>query len=269
MPDPSAPLPVPGVPLRPAWLNRLPLSPDRRDYLRLSRTATYGFLAALPLLVGYHVLILLANPAGPMQVRVGAEVWITRLLAFFGATGMLALGVAVLLVGIGVFAYERKKRIPIRRRYFGWMVAESLVYAVVLAALIGYVVGVLFAVAPQMMAAQVGQPSWFMMLALSLGAGIYEELVFRVLLVGGLFLALHRLTPWTRGRAYVVAAIVGALVFSAVHYIGPLGDPFALPSFTFRFLFGLALNAVFLIRGFGVAAWTHALYDVLVVTLVT
>ncbi|MEP0547892.1 MAG: CPBP family intramembrane glutamic endopeptidase [Rhodothermales bacterium] len=266
MPDSSpSPSSTPG----PAWLDRLPLRPGRREYVALSRTATYSFLAALPLLVGYHVLILVANAgSGPVQVRVGAEVWITRLLAWFGATGMLALGVAVLVAGLVVFVAERKKDIPIRRRYFGWMVAESLVYAVVLAALVGYVVGVLFAVAPDVMAAQVGQPGRFMMLALSLGAGIYEELVFRVFLVGGLFAALHRLTPWTRGRAYVVAALVGALVFSAVHYIGPLGDPFALPSFTFRFLFGLALNAVFLVRGFGIAAWTHALYDVLVVTLV-
>ncbi|MEM1042717.1 MAG: CPBP family intramembrane glutamic endopeptidase [Bacteroidota bacterium] len=256
------------VPLRPAWLNQLGLSPDRHDYLRFSRTATYGFLAALPLLVGYHTLILLAN-GGQAGVRVGAEVWITRLLAAFGATGMLALGAAVLLVGVGVLWWERKKAIPVRRRYLGMMVAESAVYAVVLAFTIGWFVGLLFAFAPEAMAAQVGRPDRFTLVALSLGAGIYEELVFRVILVGGLFLALHRLAAWKRGRAYLVAAVVGALIFSAVHYTGALGDPFELSSFTFRFLFGLALNAVFLVRGFGIAAWAHALYDVLVVTLLT
>jgi membrane protease YdiL (CAAX protease family) len=273
MPDFSAPGPpdlsgLADAPLRPRWLARLPLTPNARDYVRFSRTATYSFLAALPLLVGYHVLILVANVGSRAQVRVGAEVWITQLLAWFGATGMLALGVAVLLVGLGVLWAERKKHIPIRARYFGRMVVESLVYAVLLALLIGWVVGLLFAVAPQLMAAQVAQTGWLTMLALSLGAGIYEELVFRVILVGGLFLALHRFTAWERGTAYIVAAVVGALIFSAVHYIGVLGDPFQLGSFTFRFLFGLALNAVFLVRGFGIAAWTHALYDVLVVTFV-
>ncbi len=272
MPDaPFSSIPPPDpteVPLRPAWLNRLGLSPERLDYLRLSRTATYSFLAALPLLVGYHTLIFLAND-GPIGVRVGAEVWITRLLAFFGATGMLALGAAVLLVGIGVLWWERKKAIPIRRRYLWMMITESAAYAVLLALTIGWVVGLLFAIAPDVMAAQAGKPDRFTLVALSLGAGIYEELVFRVILVGGLFLALHRLTAWERGRAYIVAAIVGALIFSAVHYIGALGDPFQLSSFTFRFLFGLALNAVFLIRGFGIAAWAHALYDVLVVTLLS
>jgi membrane protease YdiL (CAAX protease family) len=102
-------------------------------------------------------------------------------------------------------------------------------------------------------------------LALSIGAGLYEELVFRVLLVGGLALLFRGLME-SSTQAYVLAALVGAALFSGAHYVGPLGDPFALPSFTFRFLFGLALNALFLGRGFGVAAWTHALYDVMVVT---
>ena len=104
-----------------------------------------------------------------------------------------------------------------------------------------------------------------MMLVLSIGAGLYEELIFRVVLVGGLFWMLSKVMTksW---MAYVMAAILGALLFSAVHYIGALGDPFTMASFTFRFLFGLALNGIFLARGFGVAAWTHAIYDVLVVT---
>jgi membrane protease YdiL (CAAX protease family) len=112
------------------------------------------------------------------------------------------------------------------------------------------------------------------MLALSLGAGLYEELVFRVVLVGGLFWLFSTFRGKDSGEngwksaspAYLLAAVTGAAIFSAVHYVGALGDPFTLSSFTFRFLFGLALNGLFLARGFGIAAWTHAIYDVLVVT---
>ena len=120
------------------------------------------------------------------------------------------------------------------------------------------IVGLLFAAAP----APVGDV--WMQLALSIGAGLYEELLFRVLLVGGLALILRQLLR-TSTMAYVVAAVVGAVLFSAVHYVGALGDPFAWTSFTFRFVFGLLLNVLFLWRGFGVAAWTHALYDVMLV----
>ena len=102
-----------------------------------------------------------------------------------------------------------------------------------------------------------------MQLALSLGAGLYEELVFRVLLVGGFYWLLSRFTDKT--VAYTSAALIAAAIFSAVHYIGVFGDPFTLSSFAFRFMFGLMLNVLFILRGFGIAAWTHALYDVSIV----
>jgi len=241
-----------------------------RAYHQVTRTATYGFLMALPLLLLYEALILLANQGAQMQVRVGAEVWMKRVLASLGGIGMHALAVVVLVIGLAIFFYERGKQRPLRARYFGWMIAESTLYAIALAFVVSNIVGFIFAAAPVSLTGrpllfQVAEQGYGMQLALSLGAGLYEELLFRVVLVGGLYWGLSKAVDRTK-IAYIVAAGVGALVFSAVHYIGALGDPFALDSFTFRFLFGLALNAVFLVRGFGVAAWTHALYDVMVVS---
>ena len=235
-----------------------------RDYHRVTRTATYGFLMALPLLVLYEVLIWLVNQGEVMQVRISAEVWMKRVLPTLGTTGTHVLALVVLLIGVGIYLYERKKHIPIRPRYMGWVIGESAVYAVVLAFLVSMVVGVIFAAAPT---AQMAEQGLATKLALSIGAGLYEELLFRVVLVGGMFAVLQMfIAKNNRTLAYVIAAVIGALIFSWVHYIGALGDPFTLSSFTFRFLFGLALNVVFLVRGFGVAAWTHALYDVMIVT---
>ena len=248
-----------------------PVDPARpatswRDYHQVTRTATYSFLMALPLLLLYEGFILLVNRGQGMEVRISAEVWMKRVLPTLGATAWHVLAVVVLLLGIGVYLYERKKNIPIRTRYFGWMIGESAVYAVVLALLVSTVIGMIFAAAPATLAAvQMAQQSVWTQLALSIGAGLYEELLFRVLLVGGLYLLLKKVLPQNTA-AYVIAAVVGALLFSTVHYIGALGDAFTLSSFMFRFLFGLALNVVFLVRGFGVAAWTHALYDVMIVT---
>jgi hypothetical protein len=252
------------------------------SYLQTTRTATYGFLAAVPLLVAYEALILITNGATTAPVRVGADVWIKQLIASVGATGMFAIGLGLLVVGSIVMVKDRKKGIPLRPAYFGWMIAESLVYAVVVAAIVSRLVQMVFSgmglapgltmaldftLAPDLIVAATPQADFGMarMIALSIGAGLYEELVFRVVLVGGLFWVLNKFLS-RRLLAYGVAAFVGALIFSAVHYIGVYGDPFELPSFTFRFLFGLALNGLFLARGFGVAAWTHALYDILVVT---
>lgn len=239
-----------------------------QGYHQTTRTATYGFLAALPLLVLYEVLIALVNQGQVMQVRVSAEVWLKRVLPALGMTGMHMLAAVVLLVGIGIFFYERKKHIPIKPRYFGWMIGESAVYAVVLAFLVSGLVGMIFAFAPVSLAAgQMAEQSVWTKLALSIGAGLYEELLFRVLLVGGLYWLVSLFTGKRhRVTVYAGVAVIGALLFSTVHYIGALGDAFTWASFTFRFIFGLALNVVFLVRGFGVAAWTHALYDVMIVT---
>jgi hypothetical protein len=68
--------------------------------------------------------------------------------------------------------------------------------------------------------------------------------------------------PWVSG---VFATVLGAFIFSAFHYVGPLGDTLELGSFTFRMVAGLLLSGLFLLRGFGIAAWTHALYDVFLV----
>ena len=235
-------------------------------YAHSTRTATYGFLAALPLLVLYEVGVILAN-TGRGQIRVGADAWIKSALASLGVQGGLLLGAVVVVIGGVVFWMERDRRPPLRARYFGWIVVESLIYAVVLAFIVSGVVGTIFGAASLWPAAltQMSTLSLPLQLALSIGAGLYEELFFRVLLVGGLFLGLRQVVK-DRKTAYAVAAVVGALIFSWVHYVGAYGDPFTLASFTYRFLFGLALNGVFLLRGFAVAAWAHALYDVLVVT---
>lgn len=232
-----------------------------KAYLQATRTASYGFLAAMPLLIVYEVLVLLVNAGRTAEVRVGADVWIKTAMSLLGDWGMLGVSIGVLCLGAFIFIRERKKHIPLKAAWFGLLILESLVYAVVLALLISTTVGALFGAIgiPQ---AAIDRPT---MLVLSIGAGLYEELVFRVVLVGGLFWTGKQFLGSKR-KAYVVAALVGAFIFSLVHYLGPLGDPFQFSSFTFRFLFGLALNGIFLVRGFGAAAWTHALYDVLVVT---
>jgi hypothetical protein len=104
-------------------------------------------------------------------------------------------------------------------------------------------------------------------LMLAIGAGLYEELLFRVLLVGALALLAHKVLGWRPMAAGTAAVVIGALAFAAFHYVGPAADPLQLYSFVFRTIGGLFFSALFLLRGFGIAAWTHALYDILVMVL--
>jgi hypothetical protein len=148
---------------------------------------------------------------------------------------------------------------------------EGATYATAMGAASSWIVGKLFAGihAPAVASPVTG-------LVMSLGAGFYEELAFRVVLFG--LGAKILVWAFARQRVAFVAdgpaptasaagimilwAILSASAFSAMHYAGALGDPFDLRSFVARAVLGLALTVVYATRGFAAAVWTHALYDI-------
>jgi membrane protease YdiL (CAAX protease family) len=230
-------------------------------YFRDTHTLLYSYLIALPLLLLYEVLIFIAQPDSEQVVRISVDVWIKTLFSYFGSNIISITLIFVAIIGIVILYRERNKLSTLKPRYFLLMIAEAGLYAFLLALLLSAFVGALVQIVqPQ----TVDSLSAIQKIALSLGAGLYEELFFRVILVSGL-LYIFKYFIAKKWVAFTAAMVVAALLFSLVHYIGVLGDPFTLGSFLFRFLFGLALNAIYLWRGFGMAAWTHAIYDIMVV----
>jgi hypothetical protein len=252
-----------------------PRPPSRTDsYWRLSRAPRYSLLFALPLLALYEGLAALLS--GAAGVRNGAEVLLNELLGVLVGprAGLVVVGLVVLgcvvLAGIDL----RRNRGGVRPRVFAWMLAESAALAVVCGFVVSAVtmrllnaVGPRLAILVQSADAPQAALAWPTRLMLSLGAGLFEELVFRVLLVGALVLGLRRLAGFRPAVAGVIATVVGALVFSAAHYVGAFGDAFTVQSFVFRAIAGLFFSGLFVLRGFGIAAWTHALYDVMVLVV--
>jgi hypothetical protein len=238
-----------------------------KGYLELTRSLTYSLLFTLPLLLLYELGTLLMSRAHPNALRTGADVLLRSLLSAGGLSGTAAFtGLLVAIAVVLILLEQRRKRVPLRVAPFAGMAAESIVYAVLFGAVVGTMTSwVLGGMGTRLAAGEgpldsLGVPQG---IVLSLGAGVYEELVFRVLLVGGLW-ALFRSSGLTRGKAGLFSALLAALIFSGFHYIGPYGDQWAMASFVFRFLAGLAFSVLFLVRGFGITAWTHALYDVLI-----
>jgi len=241
-----------------------------QGYFRASRAPRYSLLFALPLLLGYEVLALALPRSETQGVRNGAEVVLRQ--GFHAAAGTwgdalfgaVVLGVAALLVARDVAANGA----PTRARIYAFMTLESLALAAV------------FAVAASQITARVlhalhlmaigGPPAVDLptRLMVSLGAGIFEELLFRVVMVTAL-LWLGRVALGLGPRlSAAVAVVVSALIFSASHYVGPYGDKLELPSFLFRTVGGLLFSLIYVLRGFGIVAWTHALYDVGLLLLV-
>ena len=239
-------------------------SAEARAYWPLSRSHRYSLLFALPLLLIYELL----EAISPVRaqggvIRNGADVVLTSLFTFLlGARGPLVF--MALVIGVSLWLIRRDRSAgPLRPSTFVAMFGES----VILALLFGVVVGTVTMrlVGPLRALAAGGGIGGTVLerLTLSIGAGLYEELLFRVVVVA-LLANGFRLLGMGRVAAGAAATVIGALLFSAFHYIGPLGDPLTLESFVFRALAGLAFSALYLLRGFGITAWTHALYDVAV-----
>ena len=227
-----------------------------------SRSPRYSFLFAFPLLVAYEVIAWVLSPDRE-GVRNGADVVFKSVfLALGGPRAVLGFEVALVLLGVVVVARDwRRHPGGLRAAVFGGMIAESTLLAI----LVGVVLGRLTATLVHYLAVANG-PSFdtSTKLMISLGAGFYEELLFRVVLVGALAAFGTRVLKWTPRVAGTAACVLGALLFSAFHYVGPYGDHLQLSSFVFRFLAGLTFSALYLLRGFGITAWTHALYDIFV-----
>ena len=242
----------------------------RGSYFDVSRAPRYSLVFALPLLLAYEALAAgLTVTGGPSQVRNGADVLLKEIfIAAAGANGPLIFVAAVIGISVWFVARDlRRNGEGLRAAVFGGMLAEAML----LAALFGIVIGTItvkllgslhvLAIAPPVAMEPIATLGWTTRLMLSLGAGLYEELLFRVLLVSALAAGARALFGLTTRGAGVFATLVGAVIFSAFHYIGPYGDPFQLQSFVFRAISGVAFSALYLLRGFGITAWTHALYD--------
>ena len=233
-----------------------------RAYWDESRSHRYSLVFALPLLLAYELLEAVApvRIAGGV-VRNGADVILTGLFtAAFGPRGPMVF-MALVIGGALVLIWRDRKGGPVRPGYFGLMLAESVALALVFGAVVGLATVQLLGPLRSLAAGVGGTP--LQRLTLSLGAGLYEELLFRVVIVA--FLShLFRLAAFSRFTAGTIAVILGAVLFSAFHYVGSLGEPFRIESFVFRAVAGVAFSAMYLLRGFGITAWTHALYDVAV-----
>ena len=106
-----------------------------------------------------------------------------------------------------------------------------------------------------------------------IGAGIYEELVFRLILICILMLLFQDILRLPHKNSIVLAVVISAALFSAHHHIDFRSgqpndaDPFNLTEFVFRTIAGIYFAALFAVRGFGITAGTHAFYNIIAVSI--
>lgn len=244
------------------------------DYVARTRALPVNVLFLMPFFVVYELSLIATQ--SPVENAAGA--WLRRLVGTLGPEGALVVGllVAALLLAIVLL---RVFQAPRDRGLYGGMLAEGLVYGAVL----GLAAQALAAHMPLGRGVGLGSPAWprsgleeplaavadsleatVERLGLALGAGVFEEVLFRGLVLAGAWLLLRHALGADPLTAGAVAVLGSAWLFAAWHHWGAGAPPWDEVVFRFRFAAGVLLGSVFLARGLGIAALAHGFYDVLV-----
>ena len=104
-----------------------------------------------------------------------------------------------------------------------------------------------------------------------IGAGIYEELVFGLILIIVLMVLFQDVLQLGHRSSIILSVLISAALFGAYHHIVYLegqfiqSSPFNWAEFSFRTIAGIYFAVLFAIRGFGITAGAHAFYDIIAV----
>jgi len=200
------------------------------------------------------------NHSDVMGIRNGADVLFRQFFAMFNVYGFYFVGFIVMLAMFVSYYFFSRAPEPYSRfrpAVFVFMIIESGLYALMMYILVQKI-GQYYLINGQ-------AASKLSMIALALGAGVYEEFIFRVVMTGGLLFFLKDLVRLQPITATVIAVLVSSAVFAFFHYLGPMGEVFDWTSFTIRLAAGIFLALVFALRGYGITAYTHTIYDFLVI----
>ncbi|MEZ6129963.1 MAG: CPBP family glutamic-type intramembrane protease [Planctomycetaceae bacterium] len=236
------------------------------DYWSEARRPLACLLFLIPWIAVYEAGILVLADSEPDGLRNGADFWMRSVLSGFGLEQFFLLPLLVVAV---LLTWHLVRRHPwhVRLETQLGMLAESLLLAVALIA-VGQVHQLLFVNlhpgSSETDARLLTLATGSLNRAVSfIGAGVYEEVMFRLFLVPAAFF-LFRMLECPPKFAAVMAAVTTACLFALAHHVGPAADAFNLFAFTFRIAAGTFFAAVFFLRGFGITVGCHAAYDLLV-----
>lgn len=240
--------------------------PDRTGgYLWLSKRPLHILVFLLPLVIAYEAgsIVYLSGTDGRTIETIGARGMVAAFFESFGVASIYLPGIALVVVLLIWHLLERD-RWAVRGRVLLGMPFESALWALPL-----LVLGLL--IAPQPAPAMPGDPHSLSLgarLTLSVGAGIYEELVFRLIVIAAVHLVAVDLLRLKPALGWAIAIVLSSAWFAWYHDIAPGGN-LDLGLAAFYFAAGVYLAVLFVVRGFGIVVAVHAIYDIVVLTVLS
>jgi membrane protease YdiL (CAAX protease family) len=215
-----------------------------KAYFAASRTLAASFVFIAPLFALYEVAL-----AADEGVRSGTVPLVREIFHPVSHLGLVAFNLVLLgLLCLAIYRTRAQRRRV--KGLYGLMFTEALAWT-----------GLMLGVAALAMPRHLALPPLPRKLLGYVGAGIYEEFLFRLLLLNGLVFVLHRGLGASPYWSIPVAILASALLFSYAHHA--MGaEPWSRPVFLYRAVMGAILGAVFCLRGLGIVVYAHALYNV-------
>lgn len=275
------------------------------SYLERTSRPIYAVIFLLPFIIFYEIgtLQINTNTLNQSQIRVVAFVWMQNILSSLGFSGKFAWVAPPLAVVIILLSLQ----ITSGKQWYFWvgdilpMAVECILLAVPLIVLTLFLSSLVSPrdIAPfdggEIQSTSAGliacssvqdyqlsgddvesDKQEHMLLAnivTGIGAGIYEELVFRLVLICILMLLFQDVLKLSHENAIVLSVLISAALFSAHHHIDFLSgqpnivDPFDWTTFAFRTIAGIYFAILYAIRGFGITVGTHAFYNIIAVSI--
>jgi len=231
------------------------------SYWEISKNIYYSILFIMPMLFLYEIMCWIQYYGLNVQIRNGADVFIRQLFFSFGHYSELAYSLTLLIIFLVIvyFNWNVIEKGKLKISFLLFMFLESLIWCIVFIFLMGVSENILLSILERNII-----PEQFY---LSIGAGIWEELLFRVGTIGIIIYFMKYTLGYNHLFCVFMAILFSALLFSLFHYIGQLGDIFTFRSFSLRTYAGIMLGSLYVFRGFGITVYTHIFYDMAIISM--
>lgn len=244
--------------------SRRRLPPPKGGYFFDSKRPLQILLFLLPFVIAYEIgsVLFLSGDSGEIVRTVAAQRLMAQAFEMFGPLGVHLPGITMIVV-LFVWHIMARDRWRVHWPVLLIMLLESAVWTFPLLVLVSLIDPTSF------VSASGGDPQdWSAgaRLTISVGAGLFEELLFRMVAIAAVHFVMVDLFRTSQRVGSVVAVLVAALAFGLYHtgtsnvHVGWL---------MFYSAAGVYFGALFMTRGFGIVVATHALYDIIALVIIS
>lgn len=226
-----------------------------KQYLQSSRSIHYSLILVLPILAIYELGIFVLFRDSFFEMRNSGEILIRSFFTTINLTNPYIISSLLLLIFIAVMVrgYRIEKKPGVRANFIIYMLMESMLWGSIL-----YISLHLFSDLPLQI---LRLEDKLANMNLAIGAGIFEELIFRMVVISALFVVLEKGLGFGESSAGIVAIVFAAFIFAGFHLFM---EPFTIPVFAQRMAGGVFLGVLYTYRGYGISAYSHIIYNFLI-----